>query len=124
MKLFLALLGSMLAIGGVAFWIWRAAPAVKPCDLVERSSSISPDGRTRADVYDQRCGDSVATHVALRLVGSPVQARGDVFIAAGSVKATPVWRDDRELVVESPAHRVLAQESAWRNIGVQVRLVR
>ena len=124
MKLFLALLGSMLAIGGVAFWIYRASPAVKPCDVIERASSVSPDRKVQADVYDQRCGDSVATHVGLRPVGSPVQARGDVFIAAGSVKVSPIWHEDRELIVESRAQRVLVQETSWRNIGVRVRLVR
>ena len=124
MKLFLALLGSMLAIGAVSFWAWRASPPMKPCDVVERSATPSPDSRVQADVYEQRCGDSVATHVALRPIGSPVQARGDVFIAAGSVKASPVWRDDRELIVESPARHVLAQETSWRNVGIRVRLVR
>ena len=124
MKLVLALLGLMLLIGGVSFWAWRASPPQPPCAVVERSSAASPDGKTRADVYEQRCGDSVATHVALRPSGAPEQARGDVFIAAGSVKVALSWRDDRELVVESPARHVLAQESSWRDVGVRTRLVR
>ena len=124
MKLFLALLASMLAIGGLSFWAWRSAPATAPCDVVEIATVPSPDGRTRADVFDQRCGDSVGTHVALRPFGSHVQARGDVFIAAGRVPAVPVWRDNHELVVESPARRVLVQESSWRNVGIRIRLVR
>jgi hypothetical protein len=97
---------------------------VKPCEVIERASSRSPDGRVQADVFDQRCGDSVATHVALRPVGSPVQARGDVFIAAGSVRAAPVWRDNHEVVIESPARHVLIEETSWRNVGVRIRLVR
>ncbi|MFN2549108.1 MAG: hypothetical protein ABR567_16930 [Myxococcales bacterium] len=124
MKLLIALLGSMLAIGAVSFWAWRASPAVAPCKVVERASARSPDGKIEADVFDQRCGDSVATHVALRPSGSPVQARGDVFIAGGSVRAAPVWRDNHDLVVESPARHVLLQETSWRNVGIRIRLVR
>ena len=124
MKLALGLFGLMLLIGGVSFWAWRASPDQKPCDVVERPASRSPGGRTEADVFEQRCGDSVATHVALRPAGAPVQARGDVFIAAGSVRVALVWRDDRELVIESPAKRVLVEESSWRDVGVRVRLVR
>jgi len=123
-KLFLALLGSMLAIGALSFWAWRTAPAAAPCEVVDIATVRSPDGRVQADVFDQRCGDSVATHVALRPSGSPVQARGDVFIAAGSVHAVPVWRDNHELVVESPARHVLVQETSWRNVGIRLRLVR
>ena len=124
MKLLVALFGSMLAIGAVSFWAWRTAPATSPCVTLERAAVTSPDGRTRADVFEQRCGDSVATHVALRPSGSPVQARGDVFIAAGSVRASAIWRDNRDLVVESPARHVLVEETSWRNVGIRVRLVR
>jgi len=123
-KLFLALLASMLAIGAISFWAWRTSPVVTPCEVIERSTSRSADGRVQADVFEQRCGDSVATHVALRPFGAPVQARGDVFIAAGSTRISLVWRDNRELVVESPARHVLVQESSWRNIGIRIRLVR
>ncbi len=124
MKLAVGLLGLMLLIGGVSFVAWRMGPSGPPCAVLERSSVVSPDEKTQADVYEQRCGDSVATHVALRPVKAPVQARGDVFIAAGSVRATPVWRSSREVVVESPARRVLASETSWRNVGVRVQLVR
>ena len=124
MKLAIGLLGLMLLIGGVSFVAWRSGASGPPCALVDRSVTVSPDGKTQADVYEQRCGDSVATHVALRPVGSAVPARGDVFIAAGSVRVTPMWRADRELVLESPARRVLASETSWRKVGVRLQLVR
>ena len=124
MKLAVGLLGLMLLIGGVAFVAWRASPAQAPCAVVERASVRSPDGKTVSEVYEQRCGDSVATHVALRPASAPLQARGDVFIAAGSARVSLVWRDDRDLLVESPTRHVLAQESSWRNVGVRVQLVR
>jgi hypothetical protein len=124
LKLAIALLGLMLLVGGVSFIAYRTGPSGPPCAVAERSSSLSPDGRTQADVYEQRCGDSVATHVALRPASAPVQARGDVFIAAGSEQVSLSWRGDREVVVESPARRVLASETSWRNVGVRLQLVR
>ena len=124
MKLFAGLLALMLAIGAVSFWAWRASPVVSPCLDVEISQSRSPDGRVSADVYEKRCGDSVSTHVGLRNSAAPLPARGDVFIAAGRVPAHVTWNSDREAVVESPAKRVLVEESSWKNIGIRVRLVR
>ena len=53
MKLFLALLASMLAIGAISFWAWRASPVVTPCEVIERSTSRSADGRVQADVFEQ-----------------------------------------------------------------------
>jgi len=32
-----------------------------------------------------------------------------------------VWTDERELVVESSAGRVLAEETRWRNVGIRTR---
>ena len=124
MKLAVGLLGLMLAIGGVSFWAWRAAPVPSPCDDIEVSQSRSPDGKTLAEVYEKRCGDSVSTHVALRRPASAVLSRSDVFIAAGHVTARILWNSDREAIVESPAKHVLVEESSWKNIGVRVRLVR
>jgi len=123
-KLFGGLLALMLAVGAVSFWAWRASPAVDPCQDVEVSQSRSPDGRVSADVYEKRCGESVTTHVGLRRSDRPLPARGDIFIAAGRVPAQVRWDSDREAVVESPATRVLVQESSWKNVGVRVRLVR
>jgi hypothetical protein len=114
----------MLAIGAVSFWAWRAAPEATPCQPTELAQSRSPDGRAQADLFEVRCGDSVATHVALRPPASPVQARGDVFIAAGRVPARLLWNDAGELVIETPAPRVLAEETHWRSVGVRVRRVR
>ena len=124
MRLALGLLALMLAIGGISFWAWRAGPEGTTCQDVEVSGSRSPDGHTQADVYEKRCGDSVATHVALRPLSAPLQARGDVFIAAGRVRVSLSWNERGELVVESPARRVLVEETHWRKVGVRVRRVR
>jgi hypothetical protein len=123
-KLAGGLLLLMLAIGAVSFWAWRAAPESSPCQEAEISRSRSPDGRSQADLFEVRCGDSVATHVALRPPAAPLKARGDVFIAAGQVKARLLWNDAGELVIETPAPRVLVEETHWRNVGVRVRRVR
>jgi hypothetical protein len=114
----------MLAIGAVSFWAWRAAPGPVSCQDLEVSASRSPDGRTQAEVFEKRCGDSVATHVALRPAAAQAPARSDVFIAAGAVRVRLSWNERGELVVESPARRVLVEEPSWRNVGVRVRRVR
>ena len=120
----MALLALMLAVGAASFWAWRAAPVPPPCQDREVLSARSPDGRALAEVFEQRCGTSVATHVSLRPAGSPLLARSDVFIAAGSAKVSLIWNDARELVVQSPADRVLVEESGWRNVRVRLRRVR
>ena len=124
MKLFGGLLALMLAVGAVSFWAWRAAPVPNPCQDVEVAQSRSPDGRVTADVYEKRCGDSVTTHVGLRRSDAALLSHSDVFIAAGRVPARVLWNSDREALVESPAKRVLVEESSWKNVGVRVRLVR
>ena len=124
MKLFIGLLGLMLIAAGVSWWAWRSAPLPEPCESRDLSRSVSPDGRALAEVFEQWCGESVATHVSLRPAAAPIQSRSDVFIAAGVASVRLEWNQDRELVVESPAHRVLVQETAWRNVGVRVRLIR
>ena len=124
MKLFAGLFALMLAVGAVSFWAWRSAPAPSPCTDVDLSASPSPDGRVRADAYEKRCGDSLSTHVALRPAGSPVPARADVFIAAGRERVLLSWNERGELVIESPARRVLVEETSWRNVGVRLRRVR
>ncbi len=124
MRLFLGLLALMLAVGAASFWIWRAAPVSPPCEDRDLLSARSPDGRALAEVFEQRCGTSVATHVSLRPAGSPLLARSDVFIAAGSAPVALIWNDARELVVQSPAEHVLVEETSWRNIRVRLRRVR
>jgi len=86
--------------------------------------ALSPDARALAEVFEVQCGASVATHVALRPPSAPPLARSDVFIAAGSAPVRLIWRENRELLLESAAERVLAQETSWRNVGVRLRLVR
>jgi hypothetical protein len=114
----------MLLIGAVSFWAWRAAPASPGCPQVELSQSRSPDGRAQADLFEVRCGDSVSTHVALRPPSAPLRARGDVFVAAGRDRVRLSWSETGELVIETPARRVLVEETHWRKVGVRVRRVR
>ncbi len=45
MRLLLALLALMLAVGAVSFWAWRAAPGPPPCQDRDVLSARSPDGR-------------------------------------------------------------------------------
>jgi hypothetical protein len=123
-KLAGGLLVLMLAIAAVSFWAWRTAPEPHDCQTVEILRSPSPDGRAQADLFEVRCGDSVATHVALRPPAAPAQSRADVFIAAGRVPAQLSWNDAGELVIETPAPRVLVEETHWRSVGVRVRRVR
>jgi hypothetical protein len=123
-RLALGLLALMLAIAGVSFWAWRASPAVAPCANRDVSAATSPDGKTLGEVFEQRCGASVATHVALRPAGSNPLMRSDVFIAAGTPAVRLLWNDAHEVVVESPAEHVLVEESGWRNVRVRLRRVR
>jgi hypothetical protein len=120
-KLVFALSAVMLAIGAATLVFWRAQPETAPCAAKEIAQSRSPDGRTQADVFELRCGASVDTHVALRAASAPAGARSDVFIAAGSAPVQATWTDARELVVQSPAARVLVQETSWRNIAIRLR---
>ena len=121
MRLLLGLSALMLAIGFATLWFWRSAPAPAECESRDVGQSRSPDGHSQADVFEVRCGLTVATHVALRPSGSPLEARFDVFIAAGSVPVRTVWTGERELLVESSAGRVLAEETHWRNIAIRIR---
>ena len=121
MRLLVALFALMLAIGFATLWLWRRSTAPSPCESREVAHSSSPDGRARADVFEVRCPGAVSTHVALRAEGAPAQARGDVFIALGNAPVRVLWSGDRELVIESPAGRVLVEETRWRNVSVRVR---
>ena len=124
MKLVLSLFALMLAIGFTTLWVWRRAPVAEPCASRDVAQSRSPDQRTQADVFEVRCGQTVATHVALRPAGAPEQARGDVFVAPGTVPVRLLWSGAEELAVESPAERVFVEETRWRHVAVRVRRVR
>lgn len=124
MKLAAGLLAIMLLIGAVSWVAVLRSPAPAPCDERQIAQVEAPGGRTQADVFEVRCGASVATHVALRPTQTPALARSDVFIAAGSPKVGVVWNAERELVIESPARKVLVLESSWRNVLVRLRRVR
>lgn len=124
MKLLLALFAALLAIGAISFWFWRAAPAVSPCEERVLSEAASPDARFIAAAYQRRCAESVTTHVALRPAGSSFKPRGDVFVAAGLARVALRWPEERQLVLESPAERILVQETSWRSVAVRVVLVR
>ena len=118
----LALFALMLAIGLATLWIWRLSPAQAPCEAKDILQARSPDGRLQADVFEVRCGDSLTTHVALRPAAAPLEARGDVFIGAGTVPVRAEWNGARELAVEAPgAARVLAEETRWRDVQVRLR---
>ncbi len=124
MKLVLSLFALMLAIGFTTLLVWRHAPVAEPCASRDVAQSLSPDQRTQADVFEVRCGSTVATHVALRPAGAAEQARGDVFVAPGTVPLRVVWNGPAELAVESPTARVFVEETRWRDIAVRVRRVR
>ena len=124
MKLVLSLFALMLAIGFTTLLVWRHAPVAEPCASRDVAQSLSPDQRTQADVFEVRCGSTVATHVALRPAGAPEQARGDVFVAPASVPLRVVWNGSAELAVESSAERVFVAETRWRGVAVRVRRVR
>ncbi|HXL39026.1 MAG TPA: hypothetical protein VN928_00675 [Myxococcales bacterium] len=121
MRLLLGLSALMLAIGFATLWFWRSAPAPAECESRDVGQSLSPDGRSQADVFEVRCGRTVATHVALRPSGSPLEARFDVFIVGGSEPVRAVWIGERELLVESSTGRVLAEETRWRDVGIRIR---
>ena len=121
MRLLLGLSALMLAIGFATLWFWRSAPAPAECESRDVGQSLSPDGRSQADVFEVRCGRTVATHVALRPSGSPLEARFDVFIVGGSEPLRAVWIGERELLVESSTGRVLAEETRWRDVGIRIR---
>jgi hypothetical protein len=121
LKLLLLLFALMLATGLATLWVWRRAPAPEPCETRGIAQSRSPDDRALADVFEMTCGNSVTTHVALRPAGAPAHARGDVFIAAGTVPVRLLWNGPAELAVESPATRVFASETRWRNVAIRIR---
>jgi hypothetical protein len=118
-KLLLGLGALMLAIGALGFWVWRSAPEPQPCALRLRGQSASPDGRTLAEAFEQRCEASLTTHVTLRAAGAPELARSDVFVADGAVPVAISW-ESGALLISSRA-RALAQESSWRGVAVRVR---
>ena len=123
MKLVLGLAALMLAVGFATLLVWRTAKD-EPCAERAVSQALSPDRRAVAEVFEVSCASATATHVALRPALEGAQARSDVFVAAGAAPVKLLWSDARDLVVESPASRVLLHETAWRNVGVRVRLVR
>ncbi len=124
MKLVVGLFALMLAIGAVALWIWRRSPPEAPCQTRSIAEASSPDGTVAADVFEVRCGSFSSTHVALRPRGGPVEARSDVFIAAGAVTPRVEWNGSREVTVDTEAEHVLVEETRWRNVAVRVRRVR
>ena len=87
--------------------------------VARHPQSLSPDQRTQADVFEVRCGATAATHVALRPAGAPEQARGDVFVAPGTVPVRLVWNGSGELAVESAATRVFVSETRWRDVAIR-----
>ena len=123
MRLALGLAALMLAVGFATLLIWRS-DADEPCAERAVSHSLSPDERALAEVFEVSCAAVVATHVSLRPAQASVQARRDVFVAAGVAPVKLSWNDARELVVESPAEHVVLQEPTWRNVGIRLRLVR
>ena len=124
MKLLLLLFALMLGIGAATLYIWRQSPVDVPCETRDISARRSPDGRMQAEVFEARCGEGLTTHVALRGAGAPAEARGDVFIVLGAVPVRVLWTGDRELSIEAPDARVLAEETRWRDVAVRVRAAR
>ena len=121
MKLFAGLLALMLLIGGASFLAFRAAPSGLECAQRVVAEAPSPDGKFVAALYEQRCGETVTTHVALRMAQAAFVPRGDVVVLEGAAQARLSWRE-KELLVETAAPRVALHEPSWRT--VTVRLVR
>jgi hypothetical protein len=121
LRLLIALFALMLAIALATLWFWRRSTGPSPCESREVAHSSSPDGRARVDVFEVRCPGAISTHVALRSQSEPAQARGDVFVALGKAPVQVLWNGDSELVIESPAGRVLLEETRWRDVSVRVR---
>jgi hypothetical protein len=122
-KLVLGLAALMLGVAIATLLIWRNVRD-EPCAEREISRAISPDGRAIAEVLEVSCASAVATHVSLRPREGSANARQDVFVATGVTPVALRWRDARQLLVESPARTVVLQETGWRNVGIEVRLVR
>jgi hypothetical protein len=119
-KLLFGLAALMLAIGGLGFWVWHASPEPSACTLRLLREARSPDGRTLAEAFEQRCGTSLTTHVTLRAATAPEPARTDVFVAEGAAPVAISW-ESGALRISSPAP-ALMQETSWR--GVVVRFQR
>jgi len=121
LKLLAGLFALMFAVGLASFWLWRRSQGEpSPCASREIAQSRAPDGRSRADVFEVVCPGSVTTHVALLLAERPTEARADVFVALGSVPVRVVWSGEREVRIESPAERLLVEETRWREISVRI----
>jgi len=121
LKLLVGLFALMLAIGLATLVLWHRSPEPEPCESRELTHSRSPDDRSEADVFELHCGPSVTTHVALRSSMSAPKSRADVFVAEGPVPIQVTWTGPRELLVQSPAARVLVAETRWRDVSVKLR---
>jgi len=121
LKLLVGLFALMLAVGLATLWLWRRSREPSPCESHEIAEYRAPGGRAQADVFEVRCPGAITTHVALRPAERPTEARGDVFVGLGSVPVRVFWDGERELRIESPAERLLVEETRWREVRVRIR---
>lgn len=127
MKLFVGLLALMLAVGGIAFAVYRAAPAGAECSNRVLSEIASPDGKFVAASFERLCGAQTATAVGMRLAASPpglYEERDTVFVAPGKVPVRVFWREELALVIESPAQTIAREDATWRKVQVTLRRLR
>ena len=125
MKAVLALLVIMLAVAGLSFLVFRAAPG-GGCEDQLLEDVTSPDGRSTAARFAHRCGSAAAAiQVALRPAGSPFapDERATVFATRSARPVRLSWRDERTLVVESTAASLIDPLPQWRNVRIIVRRI-
>jgi hypothetical protein len=119
-KLLAALFGLMLAIAGVAGFVFlRSAPS--DCDDRALEETRSPDGRVGAMVYQRRCGDERTTRVKLWVIGNE-RTSGDVWAVAGGAAPHARFSGARALLIEAPpGARPLLREESFRGVEISIR---
>ncbi|GAC1337356.1 MAG: hypothetical protein NVSMB23_03710 [Myxococcales bacterium] len=125
MKFVAALFVLMLAVGGLSFAVFRAAPGAG-CEDLLLEDVLSPGGRQIAARFSHRCGTAPpAVEVALRTAGTPFapDERATVLAARGDRPLRLSWRDSQTLVIESERENILEPRTEWRNVALIYRRI-
>ena len=115
----------MFAIGGVAYLVYRNASSLE-CEDKVIEELPSPDGKVVAARFEQSCGgDSVATHVQLRVGGTVLKpdSRDAIYISGGRPRVQLKWTSPRALLLEAGQQSQAPDKPQWRNIKITVRLI-